>query len=112
MKMMGWRSSRLPRRRLRRRGNEGASVGDIAPAFTLPGSDGKTHRLADFKGKETVVLAWFPKAFTVAERPNARRSVRAARRFGRSMSPTSQRASTMPRPIVNSPSRSAWTTRS
>jgi len=39
-------------------------VGDIAPAFTLPGSDGKTHSLADFKGKETVVLAWFPKAFT------------------------------------------------
>jgi len=39
-------------------------VGDFAPAFTLPGSDGKTHRLADFKGKEAVVLAWFPKAFT------------------------------------------------
>jgi len=39
-------------------------VGDAAPAFDLPGSDGKTHRLADFKGKEAVVLAWFPKAFT------------------------------------------------
>jgi peroxiredoxin Q/BCP len=39
-------------------------VGDIAPAFTLSGSDGKTHRLADFKGKQAVVLAWFPKAFT------------------------------------------------
>ena len=38
--------------------------GDPAPAFTLPGSDGKTYRLADFKGKKTVVLAWFPKAFT------------------------------------------------
>ena len=38
-------------------------AGDVAPAFTLPGSDGKTHRLADYKGK-TVVLAWFPKAFT------------------------------------------------
>ena len=37
--------------------------GDQAPAFSLPGSDGKTHRLADLKGK-TVVLAWFPKAFT------------------------------------------------
>ena len=37
--------------------------GDPAPAFTLPGSDGKTHRLADYKGK-TLVLAWFPKAFT------------------------------------------------
>ena len=38
-------------------------VGDAAPAFSLPGSDGKTHSLADSKGK-TVVLAWFPKAFT------------------------------------------------
>jgi peroxiredoxin Q/BCP len=38
-------------------------VGDQAPAFSLPGSDGKTHTLADLKGK-TVVLAWFPKAFT------------------------------------------------
>lgn len=39
-------------------------VGDQAPAFNLPGSDGKSHRLADFKGKSAVVLAWFPKAFT------------------------------------------------
>jgi cytochrome oxidase Cu insertion factor (SCO1/SenC/PrrC family) len=38
-------------------------AGDVAPAFALPGSDGKTHRLSDYKGK-TVVLAWFPKAFT------------------------------------------------
>jgi peroxiredoxin Q/BCP len=38
-------------------------VGDAAPAFSLPGSDGKTHSLADSKGK-AVVLAWFPKAFT------------------------------------------------
>lgn len=38
-------------------------VGDVAPAFALPGSDGKVHRLSDYKGK-TVVLAWFPKAFT------------------------------------------------
>ena len=38
-------------------------AGDIAPAFSLPGSDGKTHSLAELKGK-TVVLAWFPKAFT------------------------------------------------
>ena len=38
-------------------------AGDPAPAFALPGSDGKVHRLADYKGK-TVVLAWFPKAFT------------------------------------------------
>jgi peroxiredoxin Q/BCP len=38
-------------------------VGDQAPPFALQGSDGKVHRLADYKGK-TVVLAWFPKAFT------------------------------------------------
>ena len=39
------------------------NVGDPAPAFKLPGSDGKVHSLSDFKGT-TVVLAWFPKAFT------------------------------------------------
>jgi peroxiredoxin Q/BCP len=38
-------------------------VGDPAPAFSLPGTDGKTHTLADYKGKE-VVLAWYPAAFT------------------------------------------------
>lgn len=45
-------------------GTKAPGVGDIAPGFTLSGSDGKTHRLADFKGKQAVVLAWFPKAFT------------------------------------------------
>jgi peroxiredoxin Q/BCP len=39
-------------------------VGDKAPDFTLPASDGKTYRLTEFAGKEAVVLAWFPKAFT------------------------------------------------
>ena len=38
--------------------------GDPAPPFSLPGSDGKTYSLAEFKGKRAVVLAWFPKAFT------------------------------------------------
>jgi AhpC/TSA family protein len=38
-------------------------VGDMAPDFSLAGSDGKTHKLSDYRGK-TVVLAWFPKAFT------------------------------------------------
>jgi peroxiredoxin Q/BCP len=39
-------------------------VGDPAPGFSLAGSDGKTYRLADYKDKQAVVLAWFPKAFT------------------------------------------------
>lgn len=39
-------------------------VGDQAPPFTLVGSDGRTYRLADFRGKQVVVLAWFAKAFT------------------------------------------------
>lgn len=38
-------------------------VGDPAPAFNLPGTDGKMHDLKDYRGT-TVVLAWFPKAFT------------------------------------------------
>jgi cytochrome oxidase Cu insertion factor (SCO1/SenC/PrrC family) len=38
-------------------------VGEMAPEFSLPGTDGKTHKLTDYKGK-TVVLAWFPAAFT------------------------------------------------
>lgn len=37
--------------------------GDPAPPFKLQGSDGKVHDLAQLAGK-TVVLAWFPKAFT------------------------------------------------
>ena len=37
--------------------------GDVAPAFSLPGSDGKTHKLSDYKGR-AVVVAWFPAAFT------------------------------------------------
>ena len=40
------------------------AAGDPAPSFSLPGSDGKTHALADYVGKQAVVLAWFPKVFT------------------------------------------------
>jgi peroxiredoxin Q/BCP len=39
-------------------------VGDMAPNFTLQASNGKTYTLSDFRGKQAVVLAWFPKAFT------------------------------------------------
>ena len=38
-------------------------VGDAAPAFSLPGTDGRTHSLSDYAGTP-VVLAWFPMAFT------------------------------------------------
>ena len=39
-------------------------VGDMAPDFTLGASDGKTYKLSDFRGKQPVVVAWFPAAFT------------------------------------------------
>jgi peroxiredoxin Q/BCP len=39
-------------------------VGDAAPDFKLPGTDGKTHKLSDYKGKQAVVVAWYPKAST------------------------------------------------
>jgi peroxiredoxin Q/BCP len=39
-------------------------VGDAAPPLELVGSDGTTYSLADFKGKQVVLIAWFPKAFT------------------------------------------------
>ncbi len=39
-------------------------VGDEAPDFTLTGTHGKPLKLSDFRGKKTVVLAFFPAAFT------------------------------------------------
>lgn len=39
-------------------------VGELAPDFELPGSDGQTYSLADYRGKQAIVLAWFPKAHT------------------------------------------------
>ena len=39
-------------------------VGDPAPDFTLTDTAGKTVKLSDFKGKKTVVLAFYVLAFT------------------------------------------------
>jgi peroxiredoxin len=39
-------------------------VGDTAPDFTLLDGDRKQVKLSDFKGKSTVVLAFFPAAFS------------------------------------------------
>lgn len=38
--------------------------GNPAPDVTLKASDGKQYRLSDYHGKQAVVIAWFPKAFT------------------------------------------------
>ena len=38
-------------------------AGQPAPGFRLDGSDGRIHDLEELRGR-TVVLAWFPKAFT------------------------------------------------
>ena len=39
-------------------------VGDQAPDFALQDQNGKTVRLSDFRGKKTVVLAFYIKAGT------------------------------------------------
>jgi peroxiredoxin Q/BCP len=38
--------------------------GDKAPDFELKGTDGKTYKLSDFKGRKAVLIAWYPKALT------------------------------------------------
>ena len=38
--------------------------GDEAPDFTLPDTSNKPVKLSDFRGKNIVVLAFFPAAFT------------------------------------------------
>ena len=65
--LCGWR-----RRPLRTRdsalpgaaGGRPPATGEMAPDFTLPGTDGRTYRLSDYRDKQVVVLAWFAKAFT------------------------------------------------
>ncbi len=39
-------------------------VGDMAPDFMLDSTDGSQYSVSQFEGDKTVVLAWFPKAFT------------------------------------------------
>ena len=39
-------------------------IGDEAPDFTLPNTQGKQVKLSDFRGKHVVVVAFFPAAFT------------------------------------------------
>jgi peroxiredoxin len=39
-------------------------VGDMAPDFTLTSTAKSKVTLSDFRGKKTVVLAFFPAAFT------------------------------------------------
>lgn len=63
---------------------EPLAVGDKAPDFKLQGSDGKEYSLSQFAGKQPVVVAWFPKAFTrgcTAECKNMRASGEAIRKF-------------------------------
>ena len=43
---------------------EAPKVGDMAPDWEMVGSDGKTYKLSDYKGKQAVVVAWYPKAMT------------------------------------------------
>lgn len=43
--------------------SQAPGVGDPAPDWTLPGSDGTDHSLSDLRGQH-VVIAFFPKAFT------------------------------------------------
>jgi hypothetical protein len=45
--------------------SEPSLIGQLAPNFTLAGSDGAVHSLSEHMGENPVVLAFFPKAFTM-----------------------------------------------
>lgn len=45
-------------------GANALEVGDAAPDFSLQASDGATYSLEDFRGKQAVVIAWYPRAYT------------------------------------------------
>ena len=59
---LAWAVANVALRRVER-GAE-LHVGDVAPDFTLPASDGRSYKLSDFHGRQAVVIAWFPRAFT------------------------------------------------
>lgn len=44
--------------------NAELKVGDDAPNFSLKATNGKTYTLAHYKGRQAVVLAWYPMANT------------------------------------------------
>lgn len=46
------------------RAEDVVKVGAKAPQFEMKGSDGKTYAAKDFAGKQAVIIAWFPRAFT------------------------------------------------
>ena len=45
-------------------GSNAPRVGDTAPDFTLEDQNGKRVRLSDYRGKKSVVLAFYIRAFT------------------------------------------------
>lgn len=45
-------------------GAQALEVGDTAPDFELPATDGQTYKLSELSDEGVVVLAWFPKAYT------------------------------------------------
>jgi peroxiredoxin Q/BCP len=40
------------------------AVGDAAPPFALPAHDGRKVNLVDFRGRQRVVVAFYPEADT------------------------------------------------
>jgi len=42
-------------------GTTGVQIGDTAPDFALPDREGRTVRLSDYRGKQPVVLYFYPK---------------------------------------------------
>ena len=66
-------------------------VGDVAPDFNLQGTDGKTHKLSDYRGKQAVVLA-LPRGgvvlgYEIAKALNAPLDIIATRKIGHPSSP-------------------------